>query len=74
MLESTNLKEQYDTEVKKILSDKTILAWILQYSIQEFAGYSIEEIRDCIEGEPEVQYTITSFRMTPQAIYAKYRG
>ena len=54
VLESTNLKEQYDTEIKKILSNKTILAWILRYTVQEFANYSVEEIRECIEGDPEV--------------------
>uniref|UniRef100_UPI0040566BB7 hypothetical protein n=1 Tax=Acetatifactor sp. TaxID=1872090 RepID=UPI0040566BB7 len=47
-------KSKYDTEVKKILSDKTILAWIMQYSVREFAEYTIEEIRGCIEGEPEI--------------------
>lgn len=47
-------KSKYDTEVKRILGDKTILAWIMQYSIREFGEYSIEEIRDCIEGDPEI--------------------
>ena len=68
VLESTNLKEQYDTEIKKILSDKTILAWILQYTVQEFAEYSIEEIRDCIEGEPEVGITRVMPGRTPEQI------
>lgn len=27
---------QYDEQVKRVLSDKIILAWILKYSIQEF--------------------------------------
>lgn len=47
-------RSRYDTEVKKVLSDKTILAWIMKYSIEEFSDFTIEEIRDCIEGEPEI--------------------
>ena len=54
VIEGNADKSQYDTEVKKILSDKTVLAWIMQGTVNEFEGCSIEVIRDCIEGEPEV--------------------
>lgn len=47
-------KIQYDTEVKKVLSDKGILAWILKYTVKEFESFSIAEIKNCIEGEPEI--------------------
>lgn len=36
-------KSQYDTEVKKILSDKTVLAWIMQYTVNEFNGCSAKD-------------------------------
>lgn len=49
-----DLKAQYDENTKNILSDKEVLAWILQYTTSEFAELSIEEIIQCIEGEPEV--------------------
>lgn len=48
-------KIRYDSHAKKVLADKTILAWIMHYTVREFAKSSIEEIRACIEGEPEVQ-------------------
>ncbi|MBO5338043.1 MAG: hypothetical protein J6A94_13045 [Lachnospiraceae bacterium] len=54
VLEGNADKSKYDSEVKKILSDKTILSWIMKYSIREFEQYSIEMIRECIEGEPEI--------------------
>ncbi len=53
-LEGNNSKDRLDTEVKKVLSDKTVLAWILKYTTAEFKRYSIERIKTCIEGTPEV--------------------
>ena len=37
-------KNKYDAEVKRILSDKTILAWILKFTVAEFREYSVEDI------------------------------
>ena len=54
VLERNNCKDQYDTQVKHVLSDKTILAWILKYTTSEFKEYPIDLIKTCIEGEPEV--------------------
>lgn len=53
-LEGNDNKDRLDTEVKKVLSDKTVLAWILKYTTVEFERYSIEMIKTCIEGTPEV--------------------
>lgn len=53
-LDSANEKAKYDENVKTILSDKTILSWILKYSAEEYRNCSIEEIRSCIEGTPLV--------------------
>lgn len=47
-------KSKYDTEVKKVLSDPQILAWILKHTTKEFKEYSIEQIIGCIDGKPEV--------------------
>ena len=54
VLEGNDCKDRLDTEVKKVLSDKTVLAWILKYTTAEFESYSIEKIKTCIEGTPEV--------------------
>ena len=53
-METADVKAQYDTYAKRIISDRTILSWIAKYTIKELKDYSIEEIRNCIEGEPEV--------------------
>ncbi len=53
VLEGNDCKDRLDTEVKKVLSDKTVLAWILKYTTAEFESYSIEKIKTCIEGTPE---------------------
>lgn len=53
-IELAREKAKYDAEVKKILSNKHVLAWILKWTASEFRKSSIEEIIDCIEGEPEV--------------------
>ena len=47
-------KSKYDAEVKQVLSDPQILAWILKYTTKEFRAFSIEQIMGCIEGKPEV--------------------
>ncbi len=54
VLEGNDCKDRYDAEVKKILSDKTILSWILKYTTEEFASTPVSQIRECIEGKPEV--------------------
>ena len=61
-------KARYDTEVKKLLSDKTILAWIMKHTVEEFKNHSIELIRDCIEGEPEIAKVRLRPGHTPEAI------
>ena len=53
-IDATQQRNAYDTEVKHILSDKGILSWILKYCVGEFSAYSPDEIRACIEEEPEV--------------------
>ncbi|MCR5789570.1 MAG: Rpn family recombination-promoting nuclease/putative transposase [Lachnospiraceae bacterium] len=40
---------QYDELVKKFLSYRIILAWILKECVIEFKQYSIEQIMECIE-------------------------
>ncbi len=68
VLEGNNNKDRYDAEVKKILSDKTVLSWILKYTVAEFDGYPVEDIRECIEGEPEVGTQRVYPGHTPEAI------
>lgn len=47
-------KAQYDFLCKKILANKTVLAWIMRRTIKEYTDMSIEEIKLCIEGEPQI--------------------
>lgn len=43
-LEIANLKAQYDHNVKNILSNKIILAWILKYAVNEFVDEPVEKL------------------------------
>lgn len=43
-----------DTEVKKLLAQKIILAWILRRNVREFEEMALDGIVQCIEGEPEI--------------------
>lgn len=53
-IDAAEEKSKYDAQVKKVLSNKVILAWILKYTVKEFFEYSITEIEKCIEGTPKV--------------------
>lgn len=68
ILERNNYKDWYDTQAKQILSDKTILSWILKYTTSEFKDYPIELIKTCIEGEPEVGTHRVFPSLAPEAI------
>lgn len=67
-LEINDCKDRYDAEAKRLLSDKTILAWIMQYTMEEFRTFSIASIRNCIEGTPEVSTMPVRPGLTPEAI------
>lgn len=47
-------KIQYDTQCKKVLAQKVILARILKGTAEEFREMPIDEIEQCIEGTPEI--------------------
>ena len=53
-IDATDGKSKYDAQVKKVLANKVILAWILKYTVKEFFEFSISDIEKCIEGTPEV--------------------
>lgn len=65
---STNGKTKYDAGVKEVLSDKQILAWIMQGAVKEFEGMSVEDIISCIEGEPEVASVPVNPGLTQEVI------
>lgn len=53
LIEASEDKIRYDTQVKKVLANEAILAWILKTCTEEFASCSLHEIRKCI-GVPEI--------------------
>ena len=54
-IDTADQEAQYDDCVKKLLSAKIVLAWIMKECVDEFKQFSIAQIaRDCIEGEPQV--------------------
>lgn len=68
LLHESGIKARYDTEVKKILSNKTILSWILKFTVKEFKDSTIEEIWECIEGEPQISEIPLRPRHPPECI------
>jgi len=42
---------KYDMNIKEILADKQIVAWILKYTVEEFKNFEIEKIMACINGD-----------------------
>ena len=53
-LENADSRIQYDENVKRILSNKIILAWILKYAVSEFENETVDDIMKLIEDEPEI--------------------
>ena len=47
-------KAQYDTRVKRLLAQKSILAHILEKTVDEFKGMKPEDVVKYIEGEPSI--------------------
>ncbi len=47
-------KAQYDTRVKRLLAQKSILAYILVKTVDEFKGMKPEDVVKYIEGEPSI--------------------
>ena len=47
-------KVQYDTQCKRVLSQKQILAWILKRTVKEFTDLPVRRIIPYIEGTPEI--------------------
>lgn len=47
-------KAQYDTRVKRLLAQKSILAHILVKTVDEFKGMKLEDVVKYIEGEPSI--------------------
>ena len=58
-------KAQYDEHIKNLIKDKNVLAYILVYTVEEFADYTIEQARDAIDGEPEV----TKCKIRPDVVH-----
>ncbi len=53
-VEASNDASAYDTNIKFLLADKQILAWILKYAVQEFKDMSVGDIMDSIGEDIEV--------------------
>ena len=62
-------KAQYDTRVKRLLAQKSILAHILVKTVDEFKGMKPEDVVKYIEGEPSIScllYTSRDANFVPQ--------
>ena len=70
-VEEADIMARYDAEVKKILSDPQILAWILKYTVKEFKKYDISDIMASLEGKPEVAVHPLQPQAVPPEFYTK---
>ena len=61
-------KTEYDIPLKQILANKDVLAWIASRSVKELKGYSIDVIKDCIEGKPKISSVPVAPGHTNEAI------
>ncbi len=64
ILSAGDKEARYDQHAKRLLSNKRILAWILRETSEEFREYTVAEIKDMIEGEPEVGVVPTNPGLT----------
>ena len=53
-IEAVNESIAYDTNIKFLLADKQILAWILKYAVQEFKDTTIDDIMSNIGEDIEI--------------------
>ena len=54
IIDAVGDKAKYDKCVKALLSNKSILAWILKCCVKEFADCDLAKIAECIEGTPDI--------------------
>ena len=64
-------KAQFDTEIKNVLSNKYILAWIMSRTASEFSGMPIQDTVQCIEGEPLVSKVFVHPGKTNESIIGR---
>ena len=54
VVEATDINARYDANAKRLLGNKSVLAYILVKVIEEFRGMSPKEVVKFIEGEPYI--------------------
>ena len=63
-LHYTDKKATFDTNAKRILANKQVLARILKKTVSEFKELSFPEIMTCIEDEPQISTVLVHPGMT----------
>ena len=41
---------QLDTQVKRVLAQKQVLAWIMKFTVREFMQFPLDVIQECMRG------------------------
>lgn len=59
-------RRSYDALAKQFLSYKEVLATILQYTVREFKGCTLDEIISCFEGTPEIGTVAVDDKFMPK--------
>ena len=63
-LHYTDKKATFDTNAKRILANKQVLARILKKAVSEFKELSFPEVMSCIEDEPQISTVLVHPGMT----------
>lgn len=67
LISTAGEKAAYDNACKKLLANKAILAWIMKSCLAEYRDCSLEEIAECIEGEPQISQTAVHRDESPES-------
>ena len=72
MIDVSSLEAKYDAAAKKLVAQKSILAYILKSTMDEFASVSVKQIaEELIEGSPQVA-EVAVHQDTPDAPNSDY--
>ena len=73
LIDETDVKAKYDRQVKRLIANTAILAWILHSCVDEFKGYDVAYImKNCFVGTPELSSKAVHMDMPDRPAQSRY--
>lgn len=73
LIDETDVKAKYDRQVKRLIANTAILAWILHSCVDEFKGYDVDYImKNCFVGTPELSLKAVHMDMPDRPAQNRY--